>query len=313
MSTSSRSPAFDLAFTTRVLSVTGMESEPGYNKWYGVDRNPGTGTMVAEFDCPADAWFLEGASRGDLMPYSILMEIALQTCGILTSWNKARRARTPSVTAPAHAPRCCSARAALRAPLSHLRRASPSVPHPRRPARRRSRCQRSAASTCSSATWTRRRRCCARVELRGQTIVRHVSTCTGYSHARPDGRAEVPHRALGGRRALLRGGLLLRLVPPRRLREAGGLDGGKKRDCWHVGAGHALDSFALPADEARIFAPLRGPHRLSRRSGQARYLDGVGLSKTGGKHGHGYGHGFKTVDKRDWFFSCHFWCAGHRE
>jgi len=92
-----------------------------------------------------------------------------------------------------------------------------------------------------------------------------------------------------------------------------GLDGGKKRDCWHVSAGHALDTFALPADEARIFAPLRGPHRLSRRSGQARYLDGVGLSKTGGKHGHGYGHGFKTVDKRDWFFSCHFWCARHRE
>ena len=73
-------------------------------------------------------------------------------------------------------------------------------------------------------------------------------------------------------------------------------------------AGHALDTFALPADEARIFSGIRGAHRLSRRSGQARYLDGVGLSKTGGKHGHGYGHGFKTVDARDWFFSCHFWC-----
>jgi hypothetical protein len=28
----------------------------GQGKWYGVDRNPATGTMVAEFDCPADAW-----------------------------------------------------------------------------------------------------------------------------------------------------------------------------------------------------------------------------------------------------------------
>ena len=56
MSTSSRSPAFDLAFTTRVISVTGMESDPGNNKWYNVDCNPGTGTMIAEFDCPADAW-----------------------------------------------------------------------------------------------------------------------------------------------------------------------------------------------------------------------------------------------------------------
>ena len=56
-----RSPAFDLALTTRVLSVTGMEEMAapaplGEGKWYGVDRNPATGTMTAEFDCPADAW-----------------------------------------------------------------------------------------------------------------------------------------------------------------------------------------------------------------------------------------------------------------
>ena len=81
--------AFDLGFTTRVLTVTGMEEEPGNNKWYNVDCNPGTGTMTAEFDCPADAWFFEGSSNDGFMPYSILMEIALQTCGILTSWNKA--------------------------------------------------------------------------------------------------------------------------------------------------------------------------------------------------------------------------------
>eukprot|EP00964_Phaeocystis_antarctica_P100009 scaffold65742_cov67-Phaeocystis_antarctica.AAC.1 len=66
----------------------------GKGKWYGVDRNPATGTMVAEFDCPADAWFFAGAPRDDLMPYSILMEIALQTCGILTSWNKASHLAT---------------------------------------------------------------------------------------------------------------------------------------------------------------------------------------------------------------------------
>ena len=42
-STSSRSPAFDLGFTTRVLTVTGMEHEPGNNKWYNVDCNPGRG------------------------------------------------------------------------------------------------------------------------------------------------------------------------------------------------------------------------------------------------------------------------------
>lgn len=54
-----------------------------------VDVNPAKGTMVAEFDCPADAWFFKASSHDSLMPYSILMEIGLQTSGILTSWVKA--------------------------------------------------------------------------------------------------------------------------------------------------------------------------------------------------------------------------------
>ena len=150
------------------------------------------------------------------------------------------------------------------------------------------------------------------VELRGQTI-QNVSTCTGYSMLGQMGVQKF-HTVLSvGGEPFYEVDSSFGWFLPAVFEKQVGLDGGKKRDCWHVGAGHALDSFALPADEARIFAPLRGPHRLSRRSGQARYLDGVGLSKTGGKHGHGYSHGFKTVDKRDWFFSCHFWCAGHRE
>ena len=84
-STTSRSPAFDLQVVTRVLSVTGMEK----GSFYGVDVNPAKGTMVAEFDCPADAWFFKANSNDQLMPYSIMMEIGLQTSGILTSWVKA--------------------------------------------------------------------------------------------------------------------------------------------------------------------------------------------------------------------------------
>ena len=84
-STSSRSPAFDLCLVTRVLSVDNIEKGVFYN----VDTNPGKGSMVSEFDCPADAWFFCGSSSPDHMPYSIIMEIALQTSGILTSWVKA--------------------------------------------------------------------------------------------------------------------------------------------------------------------------------------------------------------------------------
>ena len=84
-SNSSRMPAFDLQLVTRVLSVEGME----YGDFHGVDCNPGKGKMTAEFDCPADAWFFQGSTTSDHMPYSILMEIALQVSGVLTSWLKA--------------------------------------------------------------------------------------------------------------------------------------------------------------------------------------------------------------------------------
>ena len=84
-STTSRSPAFDLQVVTRVISVTNLEK----GKFYNVDVNPSKGTMVAQFDVPEDAWFFKANSRDGLMPYSILMEIGLQTSGILTSWVKA--------------------------------------------------------------------------------------------------------------------------------------------------------------------------------------------------------------------------------
>ena len=74
-STSSRSPAYDLALCTRVLTVTGMEQAPGTTKFYGCDTNPGTGTMTAEFDCPADAWFFAGSSNDTFMPPELVSEI----------------------------------------------------------------------------------------------------------------------------------------------------------------------------------------------------------------------------------------------
>jgi len=84
-SETSKMPAFDLQLVTRVLEVTGMEK----GNFHGVDCNPGKGTMVAEFDCPSDAWFYKAGSADNHMPYSILMEIALQVSGVLTSWLKA--------------------------------------------------------------------------------------------------------------------------------------------------------------------------------------------------------------------------------
>jgi len=84
-SNTSRSPAFDLALVTRVVSVDKLE----HGSFYNIDVNPSKGTMIGEFDCPADAWFFRGSSNDGHMPYSILMEIGLQTSGVLTSVLKA--------------------------------------------------------------------------------------------------------------------------------------------------------------------------------------------------------------------------------
>ena len=274
-STSSRSPAFDLGFTTRVLTVTGMEEEPGNNKWYNVDCNPGTGTMTAEFDCPADAWFFEGSSNDSFMPYSILMEIALQTCGVLTTWNKA----------PLTLARTCNRDNILFRNLD------------------------------ATAKLIRN------VDLRGKTI-RNVSTATGYAMLGEMGVQKFTTALT------IDGGEPFYIVDssfgwfiPEVFENQVGLDGGKKTPAWHLLKPDAPRQFKpsktpvpaaavfnLPTDEAKIFAKAPAGHQLQRRSAQCGYLDKVSFIPNSGKHGAGYAHGHKTVDVKDWFFSCHFWC-----
>src|SRR5439155_15227245 len=51
---------------------------------------PGS-SLVSEYDVPAEAWFLDegrgpSAAGARLLPYSILMELALQPCGFLSAY-----------------------------------------------------------------------------------------------------------------------------------------------------------------------------------------------------------------------------------
>lgn len=70
----SRQPNTDLQLISRVLSTTGRP---------GVFANKPM--LVSEYDVPSDAWyFTQNASP--VMPYSILMEIALQPCGFLGAY-----------------------------------------------------------------------------------------------------------------------------------------------------------------------------------------------------------------------------------
>jgi 3-hydroxymyristoyl/3-hydroxydecanoyl-(acyl carrier protein) dehydratase len=72
--TIARLPGPPFAFMDRVTAVTG---EP-FVLAAGA-------ACVAEYDVPSDAWYFE-ANRGDLMPFSVLLEIALQPCGWLAAY-----------------------------------------------------------------------------------------------------------------------------------------------------------------------------------------------------------------------------------
>jgi len=72
--TVSRQPNTDLQLISRVLKI---EGERGYFKQ--------PSTIYAEYDVPEDAWYYVQNSN-NTMPYSILMEIALQPCGLLGAY-----------------------------------------------------------------------------------------------------------------------------------------------------------------------------------------------------------------------------------
>jgi PfaB family protein len=68
-----RNPNGDLQLISRVVSLDGRRG----------DLSPGA-SLVAEYDVPANPWFCRQNSY-PAAPYSVLMEIALQPCGFLTS------------------------------------------------------------------------------------------------------------------------------------------------------------------------------------------------------------------------------------
>ncbi|HEU5315362.1 MAG TPA: PfaB family protein, partial [Chloroflexota bacterium] len=72
--TVSRQPNGDLLLVSRVLTIDGARGRvvPG-------------ASLLSEYDVPADPWF-HAESAGAGVPYSSLMEVALQPCGILSAW-----------------------------------------------------------------------------------------------------------------------------------------------------------------------------------------------------------------------------------
>ncbi len=71
---SPRIPNGDLMLISRILDIEGMRGE--FNQ---------PSTITAEYDVAPDAWFLSEHDNV-IIPVSILMEIALQPCGVLSAW-----------------------------------------------------------------------------------------------------------------------------------------------------------------------------------------------------------------------------------
>jgi 3-hydroxymyristoyl/3-hydroxydecanoyl-(acyl carrier protein) dehydratase len=71
---SPRIPNGEFLLMSRILSIRGRKGE--FEQ---------ASAIVAEYDVPADAWYLDGEAPGQL-PYSICIEIALQPCGMLSAY-----------------------------------------------------------------------------------------------------------------------------------------------------------------------------------------------------------------------------------
>ena len=261
-SKTSRSPAFDLQVVTRVLSVTNLERGSFKFKRYTSDINPSKGTMVAQFDVPEDAWFFKANSSDDLMPYSILMEIGLQTSGILTSW----------VKAPLTMDKDDILFRNLDATAELLKK----------------------------------------VDLRGKTIT-NTSHVVSYAMLGDMGVHKFTFElSVEGEGVFYKGETSFGWFVPEVFEKQVGLDGGVKRDVWHMvegkGKTQGLVKYDMTnaVDRRRLRSKAKGESLLRRL--QVEFLDSIQIIPSSGKYGKGYLHGHKDVNKQDWFFSCHFWC-----
>ncbi|MFW5771774.1 MAG: beta-ketoacyl synthase N-terminal-like domain-containing protein [Phototrophicaceae bacterium] len=70
-----RIPNGDLLLISRIVDIEGERHRPQQKS-----------RIIAEYDVPVDIWFYRD-NPYPTMPYSVLMEIALQPCGILSAWH----------------------------------------------------------------------------------------------------------------------------------------------------------------------------------------------------------------------------------
>ena len=137
------------------------------------------------------------------------------------------------------------------------------------------------------------------VDLRGKTIV-NTSTCTGYNMLGDMGIHRFKCELAVDGETFYEVETSFGWFLPEVFEKQTGLDGGAKVPAWHEAQGLSLAM-------GPVGTAVDG-QRLHRRGARTQFLDKAAAIADGGKHSQGYGYGFKQVNKRDWFFSCHFWC-----
>jgi len=148
------------------------------------------------------------------------------------------------------------------------------------------------------------------VDVRGKTI-KNFSKCTGYNMLGKMGIHRFTFELSVDDEVFYKGSTSFGWFVPEVFESQVGLDNGKKMEPWYL-------ENSVPASAIKTFNAvdtLSGAATLTakqptmaRRSSQAQFLDTVHVIPGAyGVHKKGYVHGQKTVDKQDWFFSCHFW------
>jgi 3-hydroxymyristoyl/3-hydroxydecanoyl-(acyl carrier protein) dehydratase len=147
------------------------------------------------------------------------------------------------------------------------------------------------------------------VDLRDKTI-RHKQTLLSMNMMSGSVLQNFSYELSTDGEPFYRGESLFGYFTAKALANQVGLDGGKHIPPWLNALAPAERPASVRLDlksSPQLFDSSAHPQGLSLSSGQLRLLDWVDLVPGGGKHGQGYGIGYREILPSDWYFSCHFY------
>ena len=258
--TSSRQPNTDLQVITRVLSIDGARGD--FSK---------PTTCVAEYDVPENVWYYDQNST-HTMPYSVLMEIALQPCGLMGAYlgstlqfpDKDLYFRNLDGDGE----------------MFDLPKTCPELT--------------SGGTDFRGKTITNKAVLKSSIALGGTVLQNYTFECSIDGHLFYKGKSSFG------------------FFPADALASQVGLDKGAEVPSWLQSQNlQPKDYMQIKLDslygKMKLYkAPAGKPHyRLA--EDQLNLVDTLRVVKNGGEHGKGYVHATRFMQPYDWFFTCHFY------